>query len=126
MIETLKLTRQESWSDPREEATIEVEYREIPHFYSQDTRRGRKIKQYEVYVGGKLVGTVHSFEHHSHTNYAGSMLRRDLGYPIRWAWNRTDRKKGSYGRTSNSPGLYSSTRRGATIQMLGYTSGVKA
>lgn len=114
--ETLHLVP--GWRAEKEERTVAVEYREIPHFYSQPSS-GRKIKQYEVFVDGVKVGKVYSHEYTSSTNWAGTRLRRDLGTSLKWAWSRTGKiRKGE--RRDNYPGLYSNTRRGAVVDMLGY------
>lgn len=109
--ETLKLTSY-PFGAPSETMVVTVEYREVPHFYTNAVEKG--LKRYEVLVDGEVVGTVHSFEYHSHTTYKGTMIRRDLGTPKRWAW------RGADGRSENFPGLYASTRRRAVSSMLGY------
>lgn len=103
--ETIQVYR---WDQPT--IDVEVEFREIAHWLTDPVAdNGRKLKRYEVLVGGKVVGKVESFEHHSHTTYAGSRIRRDLGTPVRWTWDAPN-QSGHF--------LPRETRKSATSDLL--------
>lgn len=109
---TEKLTLVRGYGKKAEWRDFEIEYREIDHWLPHETtRRGRKLKRYEVLVDGERLGTVESNEHTSSTTYKGTRIRRDLGRPVRWSWEIDTNSR-------TFPGLYSDTRRTATVEML--------
>lgn len=96
--------------------------------YNDEYRRYRVI----LSVGkreGVEIGTVERDRHYSSTTYAGTRIRRDLGEPVGWSWNRHRlenehiAQKGDWherirATQSNAPGLYKDTRREAARALL--------